>query len=545
MRIRGLGLATVVAVSAGVIAPVAVAETPDGGKVIVVGDSNTWSMSEKYMGDKSIDARLRDAGYDAEVNSSPGRSMKEEMPTSGRQAGGDYDNATKAVKRLAGENRDATWVMAVGVNDSANTSGDEKALGERIDGVMDAIGDDARVLWVTADVADKSGTPAAYSSKNAEAFNAALEDAAKEHDNLEVVDWEAEAEDSDHIDDGVHYTPSGYEKMIGVITDALKSSGDRDGSGSGDREDSGGGSGSGSGGLGSAIGGGSGSGRSGGSGGSGGSDRDADDGSGSGSDGSGSSDHDPDDDSDDDSGSGSCSGSSDDTVYPADSSKVRLTSPYGPRWGAFHYGVDLAGPNGTPIYAFADGKVIRAEDKGVQGFGGMVILEHEIDGEKIQTVYGHMDPGGVEVKEGEEVTAGEHIADIGNSGQSTGPHLHFEVVEGDRAKGGKKVDPAPWLEKVDKKLTGDGESGCSGSDRDSDDDSGSSGSRDSDRDSGSGSGSGKRGGGLGSAIDGGSGSSGGGSRSGSDDDSDDGDSGSDRGGQDDDSDGGSGSDDDS
>lgn len=137
-----------------------------------------------------------------------------------------------------------------------------------------------------------------------------------------------------------------------------------------------------------------------------------------------------------------------DFAYPTDPNATTPTSGFGPRWGTMHSGQDLAGPEGTPIYAFADGDVVAAADSGVQGFGGWIVLNHNIEGKQIQTVYGHMNPGGVHVKVGDHVTKGQHIADIGNSGQSTGAHLHFEVVEGDRAAGGQKVDPAPWLEKA-------------------------------------------------------------------------------------------------
>ncbi len=138
-----------------------------------------------------------------------------------------------------------------------------------------------------------------------------------------------------------------------------------------------------------------------------------------------------------------------------------VTSPFGPRGGVPHNGMDLAPPHGAPIYAFADGTVIAAQDSGVGGFGGWIVLLHEIDGREISTVYGHMEPGGVLVSDGDTVTAGEHIARVGNAGQSTGPHLHFEVHEGNRLSGGSPVDPAPWVERA---LSGDAPSGDAGQD---------------------------------------------------------------------------------
>lgn len=99
-----------------------------------------------------------------------------------------------------------------------------------------------------------------------------------------------------------------------------------------------------------------------------------------------------------------------DFAYPSDKEATQETSPYGPREGGMHFGQDIAGPRGTPIYAFADGRVIQAQDSGVQGFGGWVVVEHDIDGKKIQTVYGHEEPGQVKVKTGDKVTKGQHLS---------------------------------------------------------------------------------------------------------------------------------------
>jgi murein DD-endopeptidase MepM/ murein hydrolase activator NlpD len=122
------------------------------------------------------------------------------------------------------------------------------------------------------------------------------------------------------------------------------------------------------------------------------------------------------------------------TVLPIDG--ARLTSGYGGRWGTFHYGIDLAAPMRTPEYAAADGVVLRAGS--ASGFGLAVYILHE-NGDV--TVYGHMDK--ILVEPGEYVDAGETIALLGNRGQSTGPHLHFEVHKG--GMDGKRVDPLPWL----------------------------------------------------------------------------------------------------
>jgi len=113
-----------------------------------------------------------------------------------------------------------------------------------------------------------------------------------------------------------------------------------------------------------------------------------------------------------------------------------LTSTFASRWGTFHYGIDLAAPMRTPEYAAMDGVVLRAG--AASGFGLAVYILHE-NGDV--TVYGHMDE--ILVAPGDFVEAGDTIALLGNRGQSTGPHLHFEVHEG--GEDGTKIDPIPWL----------------------------------------------------------------------------------------------------
>ena len=130
---------------------------------------------------------------------------------------------------------------------------------------------------------------------------------------------------------------------------------------------------------------------------------------------------------------------------------TEITSGYGPRTGEYsgmHHGADFGAPLGTPIYAFADGTVVDARDQGVDGFGGWVVILHTIEGKEMSTVYGHEDPGGVMVKTGDHVKAGQQIARVGNSGQSGGPHMHFELHNGNRMNGMGDIDPEPWTEKV-------------------------------------------------------------------------------------------------
>ena len=132
-------------------------------------------------------------------------------------------------------------------------------------------------------------------------------------------------------------------------------------------------------------------------------------------------------------------------VKPMKVKDFQITSGYGPRDGAMHEGIDLAGALGSPIYAAADGTVTAAGS--ASGFGHWIVLTHNITGHVWSTVYGHMFADGVLVKAGQKVTAGQHIAKLGNDGQSTGPHLHFEVWDGGHRDftGGHSVDPAGWV----------------------------------------------------------------------------------------------------
>ncbi len=118
-------------------------------------------------------------------------------------------------------------------------------------------------------------------------------------------------------------------------------------------------------------------------------------------------------------------------VKPAEGT---FTSGYGARWGTTHYGVDIANSIGTPIYSVMPGTVISSGP--ASGFGLWVRVQHD---NGLISVYGHINESLVSV--GQRVEAGQQIATIGNRGQSTGPHLHFEIHEN-----GVKIDPLPWLE---------------------------------------------------------------------------------------------------
>ncbi len=99
---------------------------------------------------------------------------------------------------------------------------------------------------------------------------------------------------------------------------------------------------------------------------------------------------------------------------------VRHTSGFGPRNGRMHKGIDLAGPVGTPIYAPAEGTVIFSG--WLNGYGKAIKIQHDFG---YITVYGHMSK--LHVDKGDTVSRGEQIGDMGNTGRSTGSHLHYEI----------------------------------------------------------------------------------------------------------------------
>jgi murein DD-endopeptidase MepM/ murein hydrolase activator NlpD len=116
--------------------------------------------------------------------------------------------------------------------------------------------------------------------------------------------------------------------------------------------------------------------------------------------------------------------------YPANG---QFTSPFGYRWGRLHGGIDIAVPVGTPVHASAAGTVRIAGWVG--GYGNYVCIDH---GGSLSTCYGHNSRLGVSV--GQKVAKGQVIAASGNTGNSTGPHIHFET----RVNGVQK-DPMGYL----------------------------------------------------------------------------------------------------
>lgn len=121
--------------------------------------------------------------------------------------------------------------------------------------------------------------------------------------------------------------------------------------------------------------------------------------------------------------------------YPVTS----FTPGEGPGSGRGHEGWDMIAPEGTPIYAAAAGTV-TASAESIGGYGVSIMIMSNINGTMVETRYGHMVYGSRMVQAGEQVSAGQLIGLVGNTGNSYGSHLHFEV-----RIGGSVIDPEPWL----------------------------------------------------------------------------------------------------
>lgn len=99
----------------------------------------------------------------------------------------------------------------------------------------------------------------------------------------------------------------------------------------------------------------------------------------------------------------------------------------------YHYGIDIKGERGTPIKTTANGVVELARWNG--GYGKCVIVKHE---NNLKTLYGHLSE--ISVKEGEKIECGSIVGKLGNTGRSTGPHLHYEII-----KNGEKLNPIKYV----------------------------------------------------------------------------------------------------
>jgi murein DD-endopeptidase MepM/ murein hydrolase activator NlpD len=150
------------------------------------------------------------------------------------------------------------------------------------------------------------------------------------------------------------------------------------------------------------------------------------------------------------------------TVVSTNGSKINVATPLGASLGLalrpglapparrgfqtqfMHEGVDLAAPTGTPVYAASDGVVTGAAPNG--GYGNWIRIDHQGSS---STVYGHLSEFAPGIKEGVQVSQGELIGFVGNTGRSTGPHLHFEIL-----RNGKAVDPLTSPETKRAQLSG-------------------------------------------------------------------------------------------
>ena len=133
-------------------------------------------------------------------------------------------------------------------------------------------------------------------------------------------------------------------------------------------------------------------------------------------------------------------------VFPLPSRSWTLTSRFGPRVDpvtgspGFHHGTDFAAPTGTPIRSATDGRVLSAGM--IAGTGTITVLS-TVDGRPTEIVYLHMPADGIDVHQGQVVRAGQLIGEVGSTGHSTGPHLHFQVQPGGTTA--SAVDSLSWL----------------------------------------------------------------------------------------------------
>lgn len=112
----------------------------------------------------------------------------------------------------------------------------------------------------------------------------------------------------------------------------------------------------------------------------------------------------------------------------------KISSHFGKRGNKHHDGIDIPAPKGTPIISVDNGVVVYS-DNGIRGYGNMIVVSHSND---LFTVYAHNNKN--KVDKGEKVRKGQQIAEVGNTGRSSGPHLHFEI----RVKN-KVRNPAQFL----------------------------------------------------------------------------------------------------
>ncbi len=125
---------------------------------------------------------------------------------------------------------------------------------------------------------------------------------------------------------------------------------------------------------------------------------------------------------------------------------VRVSSPFGPRvapcpgCSTYHRGIDLVPGDKAAIFAVASG-VVTTRDDGGTTYGTYIVITSQLNGHTVTFTYAHMTAGSTPLELGQKVAVGDFIGLVGNTGESTGPHLHFEV-----SVDGSTIDPIPWLE---------------------------------------------------------------------------------------------------
>jgi murein DD-endopeptidase MepM/ murein hydrolase activator NlpD len=117
-------------------------------------------------------------------------------------------------------------------------------------------------------------------------------------------------------------------------------------------------------------------------------------------------------------------------------------NPFGGFSYEMHSGIDFRGPIGTPVYATADGVVVTAQYSG--GYGKHIVIDH---GYHYETLYGHLSD--IDVQPGDRIRRGDRIGALGNTGRSSGPHLHYEVH-----RNGQAVNPRYYLKLDDVMVSG-------------------------------------------------------------------------------------------
>jgi len=133
-------------------------------------------------------------------------------------------------------------------------------------------------------------------------------------------------------------------------------------------------------------------------------------------------------------------------TYPLQGKTFSVTSNFGERDMGNHKGIDLKAESGTPVVAAASGRVVKSDaTSDPNGYGGQVLIRHDAEGSTFYTKYGHLRK--IDVSKGAIVNKGQKIGESGggkndpNRGRSTGPHLHFEILD----SSSKAVDPTSYL----------------------------------------------------------------------------------------------------